>query len=133
MVNGISWGVLAFMLMFLVMHEGRTTRGKVSYILFIIFSFHKHVIAKTDFSFEMDQRCFIGLVIHALLTMALIQFPILRLVESHSPGQRIVGIIAAVLQVLSEIIPLVSLVKNLTHFNSLYLISCKIWLTFFIF
>lgn len=82
MVNGISWGVLAFMLMFLVMHEGLTKRGK---------------------------RCIIGLVIHILLTMALIQFPVLRLVESDSPGKQIVGVIAAVLQVFSEIIPLFSL------------------------
>lgn len=52
-----------------------------------------------------------GLVIHILLTVALIQFPVLRLVESDSPRKQIVGVIAAVLQVFSEIVPLFSLVK----------------------
>lgn len=59
----------------------------------------------------MDQICVVGLIVHITLTIVLIQFPILRACKSNGNAKYIIGWIAAIMQGLSEIIPLVKLVK----------------------
>uniref|UniRef100_A0A0E0JLX4 Uncharacterized protein n=1 Tax=Oryza punctata TaxID=4537 RepID=A0A0E0JLX4_ORYPU len=83
-VNAVTWGVQCFMMLFLVIYRGRAS-GKAYVVSFIV---------------------------HMVVMGILLLFPIFKLLSSTGKAKDVVGAFAGVMQVISQLIPLIQLAKE---------------------